>query len=283
LESFEATGNHLTKPHTLESAYQLREEGRFREAYEEFCLIAKTTDNVVLKAGIILNAATALTALHEFDTSRRQLAYVRDLIAVPPQATLSVSEQDEVLRLKMDVEIEEAQILSEEGRIPESIDKFGKILEEHQLELKTPKFIEEYDVIQSRRAFLWTDIGRFKEALPLLEEIESRQTQNAIFHFYLGHCYAVTEDYDRALERLEKSIRLGLPCDFDFQAHCSLGMALYGKHEYARAKIEFEMGIKTATPRYILEAQIWKWLEYCCKGLGLEEEANTYALLRKSS
>lgn len=60
-------------------------------------------------------------------------------------------------------------------------------------------------------------------------------------------------------------------------------MAYYELHDYARAKCELEVGAKAATPEYIKQAHIWKWLECSCRGLGLMDEANHYAMMRKSA
>ncbi len=93
----------------------------------------------------------------------------------------------------------------------------------------------------------------------------------------------MTKDFARARQKLERAISIGLKPQLDFQAHCSLGMALYELGEYAQAKLEFEHGVRAATPRYIKEAKIWKWLEYTCISLGLKEEAGHYASLSRPS
>jgi tetratricopeptide (TPR) repeat protein len=260
----------------------LRDQGKFREAYDAFLAAAKNTDNILEKAGILLNASTTLTAACEYDLSRQQLDAVRELLLIAKQGTLSPSDQDELLGLLVGLELEEAEISSAEGRVSEALERMTKALKRHEPELRIPRRLEIYDDLQARRAYLLADVGSFEKALPILTELESRQCQNPTFLFYLGHCRLVGKQLERARDTLVKAIGLGPSPQIVFQAHCSLGMAYYELQDYARAKSELELGAKTATPEYIKQLQIWKWLEYSCRGLGLIDEANRYAMLRKS-
>jgi len=53
-------------------ACQLRDDGHLREAVDEFHRIANDTEDPIDKAGVLVNAATTLKALGEFDQARRQ-------------------------------------------------------------------------------------------------------------------------------------------------------------------------------------------------------------------
>jgi tetratricopeptide (TPR) repeat protein len=100
-------------------------------------------------------------------------------------------------------------------------------------------------------------------------------------NFYLGYCYISVEQYDEAKRLLEQSIEQGLPLHLEFRAHSALGMALYEAGDYVRAKRELEMGLRGANPRYVKEAQLWKWLHHTCVSLGLKEEAEYYNKLMR--
>ena len=260
----------------MEHACTLREQGKFEEAYAEFCRAAENADNDLEKAGILLNAATTLKP----DQAKQQLNVVREILRGVKQESLSPAERDEFLAVTLGVEIQETQIFSVRGQPKETIRRLSQILERYKAESQRPRLRDSFDLVELKRAYLWAGLGLFEKALPVFEELESRQEQNGTLFFYLGHCYAVfTKDFSRAQEKLERAISLGLSEEYDVQAHCSLGMALYGLGDYANAKRELEMGAKAATPRYIKEAKIWKWLEYTCVSLGLKDEAEHYRSL----
>jgi tetratricopeptide (TPR) repeat protein len=143
--------------------------------------------------------------------------------------------------------------------------------------------VEAYDEVQSRRAFFLADIGLWRKAMPILQELEPRQNANPTFLFYLGYCYLQAKELDMAQIRLEKALSLNPPPAINFQAHCSLGMTFYDLGEFAKAKLELETGAKTATARYIKQEQIWKWLEYTCQQMGLKSEEEQYRRLARPS
>jgi tetratricopeptide (TPR) repeat protein len=271
----------ITNSQLLDHACDLREQGKFREAYEEFLRAASNTDNILEKAGILLNAVTNLTQSADFETARNQLDKVRELLSLLNPINLNTFDQDEFLQVTVGIEIERSEILTAEGKLEEAIQQFTKTLEEYEPLLKERRLFDALDDVQKRRAYLWADLGSFEKAKKRLDEMESRQGDNSIFLFYLGHCCVTTKEFRRAQQLLEKAISLGPPPNIAFQAHCSLGMAFYELGEYKNAKLELERGVQTATPRYIKEANIWKWLEYTCVSLGLKADAERYGQLAR--
>jgi tetratricopeptide (TPR) repeat protein len=273
----------MTNSQLLDHACTLRDQGKFREARDAFLAAAKNTDNILEKAGILLNAVTTLREPNELELARKQLDTVRELLSDIKMSSLGPSDQDELIRLTVGVEVEEAEIWSDQGQVEGAVKKMTKILQDYEPQLRQGRLIAVSDYVQMRRAFLWAEMGWFEKAKPRLEELESRQHGNPTFLFYLGRCYMVTKEFLKAQQRFERAISLGLVPPFDFQARCSLGMALYELGEYSKAKVELELGIQTATPRYIKEAKIWKWLEYTCLSLGLRDEAEHYRKLSEPS
>jgi Tfp pilus assembly protein PilF len=71
----------ITNSRLLDNACDLREQGKFREAYEEFLRAANNTDSVLEKAGILLNAVTNLTQTGDFETGRTRLDNIRKLLS----------------------------------------------------------------------------------------------------------------------------------------------------------------------------------------------------------
>jgi len=273
----------MTDSQLLDRAYALREEGNFREAYGLFMLAANRTEDLLERAGILLNAATNLTQSDEQERSRSQLKQIRELLGSMNPSTFTAEEQDEFIRVTVGIEIEEAEVLVAEGKIEAAIEQLGATLEKFTVEIKEPRRIESYDEIQSRRAYFLTDLDKCDKALSALEEIKDGRNDDTIFLFYLGHCYFRVKRLDEAQQKLERTLALGPRPRIAFQAHGTLGMVFYETGDYQRAKQELETSAKLAVPDYIKHAQIWRWLEYTCISLGLNEEARRYGQLARPS
>jgi tetratricopeptide (TPR) repeat protein len=259
-------------------ASQLRDEGKFREAIEKFLSIAEITEDPIDKAGVVLNVATTFKALGDYDEARRQLRVARDLFLAAGRSPEAAQKDKRVLQLGVSLAFEEADICSFEGKIEEALAKFDRALDEvRNYRLEEPELRELYQMIQMRRAFILADLGRCKEALPILEEAESFDGPKGETLFYLGHCYLADRDYRNAAQRLTRSLEIGLARRLDYRAHCELGIAYYRLAAYAKAILEFEKSVETGDKEYIEEAQIWKWLENSSRALGLDDQAERYS------
>jgi tetratricopeptide (TPR) repeat protein len=264
-------------------ACQLRDEGNLKEAIAEFCRIVEDTEDPLDKAGVLLNVATTHKALGEYDQARRQLSAARKLVPSSDKWTLEALRDSRLLQLEVSLDFEDADICSFEGKLDEALAKFDLVLKKYEQRLKEPEFRESYEMIQERRGFIFGDLGRCKQALPILEEAELFEQRKAEVYFYLGHCYLAGLDYIRALGKLVEALRVGLPRRLEYRAHCELGIVYYRLKNYAQAKLEFAMSAETADPEYIQQAQIWKWLENTSRILGLKDEADYYSKLAISS
>jgi len=273
----------MTDSQSLERAYALREEGNFREAYGLFMLAANRTENLLERAGLLLNAATNLTQSDEQERSRNQLKQIRELLGSMNPSGFSKDEHDEFLGVTVGIEIEEAEVLVTEGKIEAAIEQLAATLARFEDELQEPSRIEIYDEIQTRRAYFLADLGQFEKAIPILEEAKTRRNDDTIFLFYLGNCYSRAKRWGEAQQKLERALALRPRRGIAFQAHGSLGVVFYETGDYERAKEELEASAKLAAPDYIKQAHIWKWLEYTCISLGLKEEAQRYGQLARPS
>jgi hypothetical protein len=110
----------MTDSQSLDKACALREEGNFREAYALFMFAANLTENLLERAGILLNAATNLTQSDEQERSRNQLKQIRELLGSMNPSAFTSDEQDEFIGVTVGVEIEEAEVLAAEGKIETS-------------------------------------------------------------------------------------------------------------------------------------------------------------------
>lgn len=62
----------------FDKALALRDEGKYREAADLFLDLAKDTDNLFEKAGMLLNTTHALKGSGRFDLAKNQLDLVRE-------------------------------------------------------------------------------------------------------------------------------------------------------------------------------------------------------------
>jgi tetratricopeptide (TPR) repeat protein len=272
-----------TDSQLLDKASVLREDGKFREAYDLFMLAASQADNPLEKAGILLNAATNLTQSDEQARSRNQLNQIRELLGTMNPSVFTKDEYDEFVSVTVEIEIEEAEVLVTEGKIEAAIEQLAATLARYKDEIQEPSRIDIYDEIQTRRAYFLTDLDQFEKAIPFLEEVKGRRNDNATFLFYLGHCYFRAKRWGEAQQKLERALVLRPRRGIAFQAHGSLGMVFCETGDYQRAKQELETCARFAAQDYIKQAHIWKWLEYTCIRLGLKEEARQYGQLARPS
>ena len=273
----------MRKRALFDKAMALRDQGKYKEAADLFLDLAKATDDLFEKAGMLLNLTHTLKALGSLDLARSQLNAARELLSLPPNAVLGNADDENRRRLLIWAELEHARIVAAEDRLQEAIGSLNSILADHRSELSKSGFAEIHQAVQRERAFLLTSLGSFQEALPILEEVDSADPHDRWTLFYLGYCYHCTEKYVEAEDKLKEAISLGLPPDFEGQAHCLSGVGHYKLEDYSKAKQELEKGVTTAPKGYIKEAGIWRGLECTCVGLGLSAEAERYGRLARPS
>jgi tetratricopeptide (TPR) repeat protein len=263
-------------------ACQLRDEGKLTEAYNEFSHLAENTADPLDKAGALLYAANTLEMSGQIEAATTKVKEVRALMEEysPPMSL----RDEKFAALELFLDYEDANLLWLRGENPDAaLNQFDAALKKHRLDaaLKkdglAPKDLHSrdfYESIQIRRAFILADLGRWKEALPILEAIKSPQEYREGVAFYLGHCYLAAHDYISAEQKLTEALRLGgLPRSLEYRAHCELGMTYYNLKDYAKAKEELEKGAQMADATYVRESQIWRWLELTCRALGAKTEA----------
>jgi tetratricopeptide (TPR) repeat protein len=232
------------------------------------------------RAGALLNVAATLTALGEYDLAKRQLDVVRLLTASSNSLSSTQVPEERVLELQLEIEVVHADIINGgENKKEEALTTLSVLLEKHQ-SMKS-NFRNVYQMIQTRRGFILADLGRWRDALPILEEADSFEKPRELISFYLGHACVATGNYAKGKEKLVAALTLGLPPHFEFRAHCALGEAYYMLRAYLQAKLELEKCAEAANPSYIKQANLWEWLRATCMQLGLTDEAARYAQMAR--
>jgi tetratricopeptide (TPR) repeat protein len=266
----------------LERACELVDQRKYGEAYDEFVQLAEKTADPVEKLWPLLYAVNTLQMLGRDEAATSQLSTVRKLIEHHRPPTSSADEKFEAAEAFLD--FIDANLLWLRGGNREAVlARFDGVLRKHEKAFKDRRAYELYEGLQIRRAFVLADIGRWKEAMAILENVKSPQEYKEGIAFYLGHCYLSANDYGKAADYLAQALSLGLPERLEYRAHCELGMTSYHLGEYAQAKMEFQKSAQMAGAQYVRESQIWRWLELTCRALGLRSEAEEYARMQNPS
>jgi tetratricopeptide (TPR) repeat protein len=273
--------NRNTEDAHLANAYALSLACRYAEALEGFLKTAEETTDPLTKAYALLLASDALVQMSETERAEQTLKSVRATLDVVHAN--SDREAIEEQRLEYMLQLQEIAVACAFGRRVEALERYRLFLKRGEDERVKPGLSDIYEKAEGEMTILLVDLNKPSEALPILEKLEMSQSGNAVLVSYLGTCCCVLDQPEKAVKKLKEAIRLGLPPHLVFRAHCTLGMAYYLLQDYANAKLELEEGVRTATPRYIKETEIWKWLEWSCIGLGLKTEAEEYGRMARPS
>src|ERR1700676_335454 len=261
-------------------ACDLRERGKLAEAYQAFRELADETTDALDKAGILVHAAKTLKLQERYSEAERQLRAARELAA----NDLGQSSSDaRIAHLEVYLDYEDADLLWKQGENGEALAKFDQALQKYQKRLQEPDFRDFYEIMQTCRAFILCDLDRWRDAMPTLERLQSATEYREGISFYLGHCYMLAGNLDKAKEKLAESLQLGLPPSLEYRAHCELGMIYYEAQDYLKATKELEQCIQQADPSYIRDSNVWGWLRSACRALGVEEQRDHHGRIRKPS
>ena len=259
----------------LLKACELVDEGKYSEAHTEFIQLAEDTLDPVEKAWPLIYAANTLQTLGQQESATIQLNVARTLLENHRPPISGNDEKFEAAECFLDL-VDASLLWLRGGNQEAALDRFDAALKKHKRALQNSGSFQEAFLI--RRAFLLANLGRWKEALPILEGIKSPQEYREGVAYYLGHCYRAGDDYERAQEKLTEALRLGgLPIWLEYRAHFELGTTYYYLKDYEKAKRELEKAAEQADEDYVRQSDIWKWLEMTCRVLGLQAEADFYA------
>jgi tetratricopeptide (TPR) repeat protein len=268
----------------FESASRLRDQGRLEEALEEFRTLARETIDPIERAGVAIQITDTLLRANRADLAKIELGTVRATLANLGTSVQEPNSDERIGWLRIGAQIEEADISKADGRPDEALAKLESLASELSRPALNAIYRDSYEIVQLSRAYLLCDLGRWNEALPVLEEADAFEEPRALIDFYLGCCYAANREYGKARERLVRALKIGgLPPNLESCAHSILGQAYHALGDYSQARLELERGVKTAPVAYIKQAKLWNWLEATCLHLGLKDEAEHYAQLARTS
>src|SRR5580698_521238 len=94
----------------FQEAMTLRDQGKYKEAADLFLDLAKATDDLFEKAGMLLNLTHTLKASGSSGLAKTQLSAARELLSLPRNAALGNADEENRRRLLIWAELEDARI-----------------------------------------------------------------------------------------------------------------------------------------------------------------------------
>ena len=254
----------------LEHAIALRDAGNVEEALQALAALTDLTSDPEERASLLLNEARCYRLLGSLAKARERLS-VACKIAPQTQGLLYLWEEDATLHWH-------------QGDRKAALRILDRMEADYGHVLRTAEHRNLYASVQGSRGMLLAELGRYSEAVPLLEQslksdpptidIEGLLRDLGLSYLQLGR----HADARRILERLRKE---GTRPDLVADVHLYLGDAYFHEGAYAKAMTEFEWCLAHAGEHKIPTSYLAKWLAVTARALGMKEDADRYDKLAK--
>jgi tetratricopeptide (TPR) repeat protein len=236
-------------PAKLQHLAELRDfEGVVRESQ---ILLGETTDPSE-QASLLIDGIAACQHLNRLGEARQILAKLKRLDIPDVEGRLNA-------------EFCEPCILIQENKLEEGVALLAAMLQRHSEALMQPNLRYLYEDVQRRRAFVFVELNRFSEALPILREaisfsFEAAEEEQTV-HFWLAVCLEESGETETAKRELNCVIGFGLRNDLEEHARYRLSRLCFMSGAYAQARQQLETilqdhpnGDFTVSRRYVYEA-----------------------------
>ena len=253
----------------FEATLKLLEAGDYESARANFHELAVKAEANETKSTYTLGELLALVKLDRTSEARRLLK-VSD-------SFLRETDEGQVRAALIEVQIDSVEGIW--GHVLPSLDR---MLREYKQILNDPQLRDVYEEIQLRRGMRLAFLGRFREALPILEEVVSFNNPALLsgeFWYEMGKCYVDAGDFEKAGEAYSKALGYGLDDVRASHAHWEVAVILMRNESHARALGELGLAEKHATAANIEKKNIYKAMSVAFFKLGMKEEGTRYATL----
>jgi tetratricopeptide (TPR) repeat protein len=267
----------------LERALELQEAGHLSEALAEYRALAENLNDPEDRTGVLLYEINCLVRLGDTSVARKRLAELCGLIWPTGRGPLDSEHHNREICSTLHAKYFEAELFRLEGNEAQGLASLNQLLAEYPKHLGTSEHRWLHQMVQTSRAAILVELGRYAEAKPLLESVLSceKDMERSSVLLYLGHCHYELKEIQAARDKLLEALQLRLPTHLEYRARLTLGLVYYEQKAYARAKQEFEACAQAAGPDYIAQARLWEWLAATCRHLGLDSEAQRYEKLAR--
>jgi len=256
----------------IKEALRSRDPDVAEKAFREIDARISSTASAAQRAGLLLRKAVLLGVLHRFDDARKQFEL----------ASQQTPNDNPDFQLNLDVIA--ASLYDQEGLPHEALLQLTSVLSKHIDRLKLPELRSTYEDIQLRRAFDSVRVGKFHDAIELLNEcltfkLEPQDKSNILSN--LGHSYSQVKDYEAAKDSFLQAIKIGVSKEWEGEVHCRLGIAYAHLNLFREAKRELKFCEDRASEHQIPIDTIYAWLSRICRALGEKAESERYARLAR--
>jgi tetratricopeptide (TPR) repeat protein len=255
----------MERAEKFEQALQLLEAGAYETALREFKELAEKAEDEELRADYIYGQLQALMRLGRTDEARKLLHIARQSFGDTDEAHA----RGDLIQVQLD---------SLEGKWESVLPLLNHMVKRYGDILRHPQVRDVYEEVELRRGMLLAHLGRFREALPLLEECLNFTGPLITSHLFyeLGRCYVDAGDLDRARSSFTRAFGLGLDEVRTSSAHFNLGRIHMRNEAYAKALTEFELAEAHADAAKTSKKSIYKAMSVSYDKLGQAEKARTY-------
>lgn len=257
----------------FEHAVQLRDSGHLTDALREFATLADSTADSEEKASILLNQVRCYRLLGRIEEARQQL-----------QAIIHTTPTTEIL---LYLSFEESVLRWHEGKRGEAVQILDSLQRDYASLLVEREHQDLHQQIQLSRGMLLTELTRYTEAVPLLEQcLSSLSTASTTIDmgalFYnLALCYLSIGEPDRARGKFLETLKSGAHGAYIASTHYYLGIIYSREGAPAKALQEFKQCLDHAEEGQIPKQHIYTWLATVSYDLGLKSDAERYERLSK--
>jgi tetratricopeptide (TPR) repeat protein len=255
----------------LEHALSLVQAGDFERALTEFRKLAEEARSAEPTTDYLYGELIALIRLGRTAEARELLKAFRRLVG-------------DVDESHARADLIEVQIDVLEGNWHHALSLLQKMVKGYGKMLLHPQLRDVYEEVQWRRGMLLAAYGKFREALPLLQEsLNFEFLVTGDLYFQLGRCYVDSGDREHAREALLKALEIGLDDASASTAHFNLGAILMRQEAYAKAVDELKLAKTCANKAGASNPHIHKALAISYAQLGMFKEAKDHARLAGKS
>jgi tetratricopeptide (TPR) repeat protein len=254
----------------FERAMTLRNSGRVEESLQELKELVRAAIDPEEKAALVLNESRCLETLGRFREARQRSDDARRI--------------SKAAAIQSRADFGEANLDWLEGKRDEALGKLTELLKTYAQLLSTPEHHDLYEETQFRRGVLLTELGRYGEGRPVLEEclsfdLEPSDKGDVLYN--LGFCYMKTGDPDRAKEKFLETLEHGAQDVYLVRAHYRLGVIYSREGAHAKALHEFETCLPRSEEAQIPKQDVYAWLATTARSLGRTGDADYYEKLAR--
>ncbi len=254
-----------------DQAQNLFNQGKFKEASEQFRCLASQSVDLLERASYLLDAANCYWRVGNFEEATACAA-----------AAKRFSSADVVACAQVDFFM--ATLLIAQNKREQGVEELAAILVRYSDKLGEGEGRELYQQIQIQRGFSFMHLSRYSDARPLLEEAVHFQMPDSVLSDIccnLGRCYHELALYDNARQQFERAQALGVSEEWQPTFHYYFGYTLYELKDFAKARRELILCLQSgAGPP---KAYTYEMLAATSRKLGEREEARAYDKMAKAS